>query len=179
MKTSNYIHKERKRNRLKEYDYSQGGYYFVTVCVDNRKDIFGNVKNGKCFLNNYGTIVKKNFENLKNRYSYIKLDYYVIMPNHIHAIIIIDPSSISVGTGRDLSQNKKQKIKSLSEIVGAFKTMSSKEIHLTGNKLFKWQRSFYDRIIRNEKELYYIRRYIEQNPLSLEIAKEFPDNLDL
>ena len=84
-------------------------------------------------------------------------------------------------TGRDLSQKDepKPKIKSLSELIGAFKTMSSKELHQKGLKEFKWQRSFYDRIIRNEKELYQIRKYIEQNPLSLEIANQLPENLIL
>lgn len=180
------MHRKRKRNRLKEYNYSQGGYYFVTICVNDRENIFGTVENNKCILNKYGSIVEMCLKEIKKRYSYIELDYYVIMPNHVHVIIIIDPSKNNyVVTDRDLSQNKhkikikKQKVKSLSEIIGAFKTMSSKEIHLKGYKHFKWQRSFYDRIIRNENELFLIRKYIEENPLRLEIAKEFPDNIDL
>ena len=70
------------------------------------------------------------------------------------------------------------KIKSLSELVGAFKTKSSKEIHKLGYSTFKWQRSFYDRIIRDEKELYNIRKYIKQNPLRWEI-ENIPENLDI
>ena len=103
------------------------------------------------------------------------------MPDHIHIIIIIDPSNVNVVTGRDLSQKdeQEQKIKSLSEIIGAFKTMSSKELHKNGLAEFKWQRSFYDRVIRNEKELFFIRQYIEQNPLILEIEKDLPDNLTM
>ena len=78
------------------------------------------------------------------------------MPNHFHIIIIINPEN--VGTGCDLSLQIN--IKSLSSLMGVFKTSSSKLIHLNGNKEFKWQRSFYDRIIRNESELFKIRTYI-------------------
>jgi REP element-mobilizing transposase RayT len=175
------MHQKRKRNRLKEYDYSQGAYYFVTICVNNRRDYFGSVKNNKCELNEFGKVAKQILESIPVLYPYVELDYYVIMPDHIHIIIIIDPSNLNVVTGRDLSQKDepKPKIKSLSEIISAFKTMSSKELHKKGLKEFKWQRSFYDRIIRNERELYQIRKYIEQNPLSLEIEKQLPDNLTL
>jgi putative transposase len=176
------MHQKRKRNRLKEYDYSNAGYYFVTICVNDRKNYFGKIDNSKCVLNIYGKIVKQILEKIPVKYPYVELDYYVIMPNHIHIILIIDPSeNVSVVTSRDLSPvgSPKPKIKSLSEIISAFKTMSSKEIHLIGLKEFKWQRSFYDRIIRNERELYQIRKYIEQNPLSLEIEKDLLDNLTL
>jgi putative transposase len=173
---------QRKRNRLKEYDYSNAGYYFVTICVNDKKDYFGKIENGGCTLNKYGQIVKQILENIAVKYLYVELDYYVIMPNHIHITLIIDPSeNVSVMTSRDLSPvgSPKPKIKSLSQIIGAFKTISSKELHLKGLKEFKWQRSFYDRIIRNERELYQIRKYIEQNPLSLEIDKQLPENLIL
>ncbi len=84
------------------------------------------------------------------------------------------------GTSRDLSlQPACIKIKSLSELVGAFKTISSKEIHQSGFKDFRWQRSFYDHIIRNEKSLYKIRQYIQQNPLRWEIEKDMIENLEI
>ena len=173
---------QRKRNRLKEYDYSNAGYYFVTICVNDKKDYFGKIKNEDCVLNEFGVIVKQILENIPVKYPYVELDYYVIMPNHIHIILIIDPSeNVSVVTSRDLSPvgSPKPKIKSLSDIIGAFKTISSKELHNKGLTEFKWQRSFYDRIIRNERELYQIRKYIEQNPLSLEIDKQLPENLTI
>jgi putative transposase len=178
----NHMHQKRKRNRLKEYDYSNAGYYFVTICVNDRNDYFGKIEGTKCVLNEFGKAIKEILESIPVLYPYAELDYYVIMPDHIHIIIIIDPSgSVNVVTSRDLSQKDKPKpkIKSLSEIIGAFKTMSSKSLHEKGLKEFKWQRSFYDRIIRNEKELYQIRKYIEQNPLSLEIEKQLPENLIL
>jgi|WetSurMetagenome_2_1015567.scaffolds.fasta_scaffold33664_3 putative transposase len=176
------MHQKRKRNRLKEYDYSNAGYYFVTICVNDRNDYFGKIEGTKCVLNEFGKLAKQILENIPVKYPYVSIDYYVIMPNHIHVIIIIDPSeNVSVVTSRDLSplNRLKPKIKSLSEIIGAFKTMSSKALHEKGLKEFKWQRSFYDRIIRNEKELYQIRKYIEQNPLSLEIEKDIPDNMTI
>jgi REP element-mobilizing transposase RayT len=128
-------------------------------------------------LNQYGQIVEKKLDWLMNQYFYVEIDSSIVMPNHIHAIIIIDPTN--VGTSRDLSLQSNHKIKSLSELVGAFKTVSSKAIHLAGLKEFKWQRSFYDRIIRNEKELYNIRTYIQQNPLKWDIEKSLPENLDI
>jgi len=176
------MYQKRKRNRLKEYDYSNAGYYFVTICVNDHNDYFGKTYGTKCVLNEFGKTIKQILENIPVLYPYVTIDYYVIMPNHIHVIIIIDPSdNVSVVTSRDLSpmNRLKSKIKSLSEIIGAFKTMSSKELHKKGLKNFKWQRSFYDRVIRNEKELYFIRQYIEQNPLRLEIKKDIPDNLTI
>ncbi len=171
---------QRKRNRLKEYDYANAGYYFVTICVNDRKNHFGKIENAKCVLNELGRVVQRILESIPVKYPYVSIDYYVIMPNHIHVIIIIDPSdNVSIVTSRDMSPDKKHKIKSLSEIIGAFKTISSKELHNKGLKEFKWQRSFYDRIIRNEGELYQIRKYIEQNPLSLEIEKQLLENLTL
>lgn len=166
---------DRKRNRLKEFDYSQGYWYFVTVCVKDMFTYFGKVENTKMILNKYGEIVEERIKWLQQHYKYVEIDSYVIMPNHFHAIIIIAPSN--VGTTRELSLQCK--IKSLSELVGALKTTSSKDIHRAGLSNFKWQRSFYDRIIRTEKELYQIRKYIKQNPLKWDIEKSTPTNLDL
>jgi putative transposase len=130
------------------------------------------IKNSQLYLNDYGKIIEKCWLKLKSRYDYIDLDNFVVMPNHFHGIIILD----SVGTGRDLSLQPKRK--SLSELMGVFKTTSSKQIHIAGLKSFRWQRSFYDRIMRNEKELYKIRKYIEQNPLAWNIEKNPHENIN-
>ena len=169
--------KQRKRNRLKEFDYSQTGYYFITICTHNMINFFGNVIDGNMKLNLYGDIVRNKLTLLQNSYPYVELDELVIMPNHIHAILIIDNFVKNVRTGRDLSLPIKTK--SLSELVGVFKTISSKEIHNSGLSEFKWQRSFYDRVIRNEKELFQIRKYIMQNPLKWEIEKGNIENIML
>jgi len=148
--------KNRKLNRLSDYDYTQEGYYFVTVCVKDRQECLGIIESGKMILNEYGKIVEKQWLWLSDQYSYIELDEFVVMPNHFHGILSI------VGNGRDRSLHK---IKSLSELIGAFKTTSSKLIHHTGLLDFQWQKSFYDHIIRNENDLNRIREYIASNPL--------------
>jgi len=155
----------RKSTRLKEYDYSNGGYYFITICVNNFKIVFGDVKNEKLNLNIYGREIEKILLSLQERYKSVEIDYYVIMPNHIHFIFILD--------------NNSDEKRSVSNIIGAFKSLTTISLHKLGLIDFKWQRSFYDRIIRDEKELYYIRQYIDQNPLRWEIEKNNPDNLEL
>ncbi len=161
----------RKRNRLEGYDYSLGGYYFVTICVKERFDFFGRIKNEKMFLNEYGKIVSSAWLDLPNHYFNCELDYYVIMPDHVHGIIIIDNTL--------KKKNDKSVNYSLSEIIRGFKTFSSKRINekLKIDKKFRWQKSFYDRIIRSENELYFIRNYIQLNPLKWDIEKNHLENL--
>lgn len=152
--------KERKRNRLKGYDYTLEGCYFITICTENRNNYFGKIIKNEMLLNRYGDIVHSQWEWLGKQYDYVVLDKHVVMPNHFHAIL-----TISTGNGHDRSL---QKIKSLSSLVGAFKTTSSKLIHSNGNPDFKWQKSFYDHIVRNEKSYNNIWEYIHYNPLKWE-----------
>ena len=161
---------KRKPNRLQNYDYSQAGYYFVTICTQNRVNYFGKIERQLMHLNEIGEIVKNQWVWLSTQYDYVELDTYIVMPNHLHGILIIRPCrdrSRPVSTGT-------KKIKSLSELIGAFKTTSSKQIHKYGLSRFKWQRSFYDHIIRNEKSLDNIRAYIQNNPLNWELDKNNP-----
>jgi REP element-mobilizing transposase RayT len=90
--------RERKRTRLKNYDYSQGGYYFVTVCTKNRDEWFGKVEREGMILNQYGKIVNQCWNDLPNHYLNCSLDAFVIMPNHIHGIIVIHNNN-TVGNG--------------------------------------------------------------------------------
>jgi REP element-mobilizing transposase RayT len=166
----------RKRNRLNEFDYRQGYWYFVTICVKGMNPYFGRIEKAKMILNDFGKIVEERWKALSKKYESVYLDKYVVMPNHFHGIITFDNN---VGTTHELSLQTSEKIKSLSHYIGEFKMQSSKQIHQNGLKEFKWQRSFYDRIIRNEKELYRIRKYIEENPLRWEIGKGFTENLEL
>jgi len=168
-----FLLRQRKLNRLPRYNYSSSGWYFVTICTKYHEKIFGNIINGKMILNEWGKIVNDQWIWLGNNYRYIYLDYYVIMPNHFHGIIVI---SQNVGNGRDRSLRNKLKTKSLSELVGAFKTRSSKFIHRGGLNRFQWQKSFYDHIIRDEKSLNNIRSYIRFNFLNWETDEENPSN---
>ena len=165
-------------NRLKGYDYSFPGYYFVTICAKDRLPIFGNVINGEMILNDYGEIFNRCWNDLPDHYGNIILDEFVVMPEHIHGRIeIVEPES-PAGTGLksvpagdcESSTNFVQKINpgkknNLSEIIRGFKTFSSKNINQKMQKNnFKWQRSFYDRIIREKNEYCKIKKYIKYNP---------------
>jgi len=166
--------KDRKRNRLKGYDYSQDNLYFITICVKDRICCFGKIIEEVDFvetsndlsvceaalqykiqLNEYGIIVKERLMWLETQYPYVILDNFVVMPNHVHAVIEIDSLKIS---------DKEVKIKSLSSLVGAFKTTSSKLIHEIGFFDFSWQRSFHDHIIRTQLSYQNISNYIDLNP---------------
>ena len=153
----------RKPTRHSVYDYTMDGCYFVTTCTQNKQNIFGYIKNGDIILNHYGKIVKQQWLWLEKQYPYVLLDEFAVMPNHFHGLLEINTYDNNVGTGRDLSLPSNIKIKSLSELIGAFKTTSSKLIHQAGLSDFTWQRSFYDHIIRNEKSLDQIRNYVTYN----------------
>ena len=163
----------RKRTRLKEYDYSQFGFYFITICLKERKDFFSEIRDGKIILTEYGKIIEEILISLPKYYN-VDIDSYIIMPDHIHFIIIVDNDPIR-------EKYISTKIKTLSDVIGKFKSYSTKRIRtkLKSIQDFNWQKSFYDRIIRNEKELYQIRKYIEENPLRWEIEKYYPENLEM
>ncbi len=167
----------RKNQRLKEFDYSNTGYYFVTICIDRMGIYLGKILDGRIILNKNGMIVNECWKDLTNHYPNCELDTYIIMPDHFHGIISIEKFSTSNDT-RNVIVNKEY---GLSEIIRGFKTFSSKKINeiLKKPDRFQWQKSFYDRIIRNEKELFSIRKYIEQNPLRWEIEKGNAENLNL
>ncbi len=168
--------KNRKSIRLVEYDYKRAGYYFITICIKSGT-LFGNISNGKMKLNFPGNIVKKCWLDLPKHYKNCKLDYYVIMPDHFHGIMIInnDIGAVNVvgaglkpaPTGKTINSKKH----GLPEIIRGFKTFSSRKINESKyfKEKFHWQRSFYDRVIRNENELYKIREYIYQNPVKWEL----------
>lgn len=140
----------RKRNRLAGYDYARPGVYFITISTKNFLPAFGRIEDGRMLLNEAGCIVKKQWLWLQERYDCVKLDAFVVMPDHIHGILILSP----IGG----------KIKPLPELMGAFKTTSSKLIHMAGNPDFHWHKSYHDRIIRKNGEFDRIQRYIRNNP---------------
>ncbi len=177
---------DRKPTRYKDFYYSSEGYYFVTICADGMKSYFGKIRNGEMKLNSIGKIVEKCWYQIPEHFKNVELDYFQIMPNHLHGIIIIN----GLGNANLAFPNNNVKISNngnaefafptdrtkmtLSKIIQQFKRQITIE---TKQKLF--QRSFYDRIIRNEKELYNIRKYISDNPLKWEFEKDRPENLNI
>ncbi|HMN49306.1 MAG TPA: transposase [Ignavibacteriaceae bacterium] len=164
---------KRKNTRLKEFDYSQSSYYFVTICMKNRQEFFSHIVNSKLILTEFGKILDEVWNNLPEYYN-VELDYYIIMPDHFHGIIIIDNSL-------KINAKEQKKESSLSDIIGKFKSFTTRKIRetLSDKTEFKWQKSFYDRIIRNENELFNIRKYIQENPLRWDIEKNSPENLEM
>jgi putative transposase len=169
--------KERKTNRMLGYDYSTDNLYFITSCVHNRVCCFGEIKNHQMKLSTTGTIAENQWFWLCEQYPYVVLHVFVVMPNHVHGIIEIDSSRI-VGACHHLPlqsvpKSIPVKIKSLSELMGAYKTTVSKQIHLLGYSDFAWQRSFHDHIIRDEISYRNISNYIINNPSKWEEDKFF------
>ena len=154
----------RRSVRLKQYDYSNNGYYFITICTQNRINVFGEIENNQMILNKNGLILKIWLLNLINRFGII-IDEYQIMPNHIHFIIKIvganhdSPKKNDELNIRAIRESPLHQRSMLSKIIGYLKMNVSKEI---GLKI--WQRNYYERIIRNEKEYLKIKEYIKLNP---------------
>jgi len=166
------INKRRKPNRLKNFDYSSSGYYFVTICTKDRQEYFENIINNKMILNKYGEIVKRCWLEIPKHFNNVELDEFIVMPNHIHGIIVIRNTNQyvinpPVGNRHACSlQNViyRRQNELLPNIVNLFKSSASKFIHQSGLNSFRWQKSFYDHIIRNEYSLFKIRQYIRDNP---------------
>jgi len=161
----------RRSIRLPGYSYIQAGAYFVTVCTQDRECFFGEIVNAKMELNQYGAVVAGCWAGLDRQYPYLKLDQWVVMPNHLHGIILIKE-----GGSRTAPTTDRTKPKPLGQLIGAFKTISTKQINALrgtpGAPL--WQRNYYERIIRDENELDRIRCYIQDNPAARDIDRENP-----
>ena len=159
--------------RLKDWDYSTPCWYYITVCTKDKKHWFGEVKNGKMILNKLGKTVEKEWLLTAKLRDKVGLDYYAIMPNHIHGIVIIEGDELQrvVETHRDASLRRISN--NLSNIVRGFKGSCAKAIRKNINKDFNWQPRFYDHIIRNENDLHRIRKYIELNPLKWELDEYY------
>lgn len=189
------IHK-RRSIRLKDYDYSQEGAYFVTMCTWNRECIFGEIRDGEIILNEYGRIVQNEWVKTADIRPNAELDYHVIMPNHFHGILMMDKSGRGTacrarneyddnmgykGTARrapTVEQFAKPVAGSLPTIIRSFKSAVTKAINTIRNTHGQpiWQRNYYEHIIRDENELHAIRQYISENPLKWDMDNENPTN---
>ncbi len=182
-------HKQRKSLRLKHWDYKTAGLYFVTICINNRENLFGEIKNDKMSLNDPGLMINEQWLAIFTRFQNIKPNKYVIMPNHFHAIIEVINNKPVGAPLVGASLNAKQALvnnnpePTLGEIIGAFKSITTNK-YINGVKHFNWpefdrklwQRNFYEHAIRNDDSLFKISEYIETNPLNWELDLLHPNN---
>ncbi len=155
----------RRSIRLQGYDYASAGSYFITICAHQRECLFGEIVEGQMLLNEFGQIVADAYLWLANQYPYVHLDSWVVMPNHLHGIIVMTDYSRK-GDSRIAPTVGDAKRKTLGRLIGAFKTVSTKQINLIrstpGTTI--WQRNYYEHIIRDDRALQTIRQYIQNNP---------------
>ena len=165
----------RRSIRLKGYDYSQAGAYFVTIVAWQREILFGEIVNGEMMLNDFGQIVSEKWQWLETQYEYVELGAWIIMPNHHHGILVIHDGR----GGSRSAPTPPIKTKPLGGLIGAFKTVSTKHINLLRNMEGQvvWQRNYYEHIIRNEREMDRISRYIESNPSQWTDDDENPNRI--
>ena len=153
----------RKPTRLNEFDYSAPGAYFIIICTRERRQIFGRIKNGHMFLNDIGKIVNSEILRIESHYTNIRINKYIIMPNHIHMIIVIENTE---------GINPFPTIKfDIPNIVGKFKAGVTRLVgnaFMHSDKTNIWQRSYHDHIIRGETDYHKIWEYIDTNALKWE-----------
>ncbi len=151
--------------RLRSWDYSSPGWYFVPVCTKNKENFFCDVIDGELYLSEAGRIVSEEWMKTAVLRSNIMLDEWIIMPNHIHGILVITERMPSVKTPRrGVFTISKWEHGTLGAIINQFKSISTKRIRRAGITAFAWQPRFCDHIIRNEVALSRIRTYIQNNP---------------
>ena len=167
--------------RLQTWDYSYNGAYFITICTQNRHHFFGHIQNQEMQLSEIGKFAEQYWYEIPNHFPMVELGNFVVMPNHVHGILIIDKindesfsesvetrqclvstihSNTIIGSSRFQNQGKN----TISSIVGSYKSIVAK-ISRQINPNFGWQSRFHDHIIRNSKSFENIQNYIEQNPL--------------
>jgi len=155
------MQKERRRLRLPDFDYSQAGSYFVTICTHDRRCVLGDVAGEEMSLSRSGELVGTLWQSLPDRHGGVSIDEFVVMPNHLHGIV-------------ELAENEV----SLPSVIGTFKSLSTKAVNaangVPGDRL--WQRSYHEHVIRDEEARERIREYIQNNPSKWHIDRENPVN---
>lgn len=165
----------RRSVRLKSYDYSQQGAYYVTICTFQRICLFGEIENSETRLNQIGLIVQREWLRSAQIRSNLSLDEFIIMPNHLHGIIMIESDGVSPTTPR--KPGLVRPANSLSTIIWGFKSTVTKQVNWLRNSPDApvWQRNYYEHVIRDEKDLERIREYIANNPARWAEDQENPD----
>ena len=163
----------RRSIRIKGYDYTQNGAYFITVCTYRHRPLFGKIKQGEMICNPFGDIVVDEWLKTGLLRSFVLIDEWVVMPNHFHGILFLDtqqPRADKEHTGRVGEQFGKPTVGSLPTIVRSFKAIVTRRINeLRGtNGAVLWQENYYERVIRQEEEYQNIVAYIRNNPVKWE-----------
>ena len=181
MHTDRPERRNRRSVRLKGYDYAGAGAYFVTICVQNRECLFGRIADGQMVLNDAGMMIQTVWNEIPPHYPGIEIDASVVMPNHIHGIIVI-VGAAPRGRPVDGQPQGVAPTLSLPDVVHRFKTMTTKRyadgVKQYGWRRFNgklWQRNYYEHIIRSDDELNSIREYIAINPAQWALDRENPD----
>ena len=168
----------RKSIRLKGYDYSRAGLYFITICVKDRECLFGEIVDGKMILNDAGKLVENEWLNIIVRFPNVQLHQHIVMPNHFHTIMEITVGATLVVAHDNIVAHDNKRAttrvaptKTVGDIVGAFQSIVTVEyIRGVKNHCWKsfngklWQRNYYEHIIRDEKSYHRISEYIINNP---------------
>jgi REP element-mobilizing transposase RayT len=169
----------RRSIRIRGYNYSQGGMYVVTICTLDRESLFGEVVDGDMRLSNVGRMAQAAWDELPVRFPGVRLDVFVVMPNHIHGIIIVGaqliaPSYVRRNSSDGTQQGAMNRAPTLGEIVRTFKAVSTRVIRRTVKPDFAWQRNYYEHVIREDESLNRIRQYFLDNPARWAYDRENP-----
>jgi REP element-mobilizing transposase RayT len=177
----------RRSVRIKGYDYSSPGAYFVTLCVNRRKCTLGRIAVNEIRLSSIGRNVKQYWEGIPDHFPQVLLDEFIVMPNHMHGIIIITDTPCRGTACRAPTTDKfgKPTRGSLSTIIRSFKSTVTKHVNKQKSKGMArrshaensfWQRNYYEHVVRGENDLNRIRQYILNNPFCWKDDEENPDN---
>ena len=166
----------RRSIRLPRFDYTQQGAYFVTMCTLNRDCLFGEIVNREMRLNDIGRVAQMMWEEIPTHFPQVETDAYVVMPNHVHGVIVIAGPNVGVSHASPLPQRPSgPPRRSIGAIVGSYKSAVSRRINQSrgtpGTSV--WQRNYYEHVIRNDAALNRLRQYIAENPARW---AEDPDN---
>ena len=171
------LSKSRRSIRLSGYDYSQAGAYFVTICAKKRNSVFGEISGDEMNPNAFGNIVIKCWMAIPQHFGFAELDEFVLMPNHIHGILVLADQPGRGTIYRALAGVERfgdPTPDSLPTIIRTFKAAATRQINRDSGPLVVWQRGYYEHVIRDEKELNRIRQYIVENPLKWATDRENP-----
>ena len=166
----------RRSIRLRDYDYSQAGAYFITLCTQKRECLFGEMSDDVVRMSDAGRMVQDVWQALPEHYSCVELDSFVVMPNHIHGIVVLnDIGARFIAPNND--DGAMNRAPTIGEIIRAFKARCTHGINrlhgVQGASI--WQRNYYEHVIRNESSLQEIREYIANNPAQWAMDRENPD----